>query len=381
VLGGAGTFAYFRQKQEEERAEADPIVAAIRLDPERYLDRPLPPAWLTLGMADRLCEAATGELVRSVSRSLLIAQLATVIADALPDSYPRVMRAQRAAHAWKTLSNAHRFGSRYDAALSALDVGDRRLEDEAVLAYDRGILKLARGITLCEMGRPEAALVALGEAHEVFAEYEDAKQIAQCDLSIGMALHGLGRIVEARQTYLRVIASARGSGDLHTAAAAYNNIGRAATDAGDISGSIDALQQARAIFRELDMPTESARATWSIGVTELTAGHFDSAIRILSDVRGEFLRLGMPEEAGLAGIDLIEALLATNGRPAARELTTVIVEEFRAAGLNERALQAVTYLRETADIATSATAHHVGAYLRKLKSEPSLLFIEPDARR
>jgi len=174
---------------------------------------------------------------------------------------------------------------------------------------------------------------------------------------------------------MRVIPSARTAGDLHTVAAAYNNLGRAAADAGDMSASVDALHQARAIFRELEMPAETSRTTWSIGVAQLTASHFESAIRILGGVRQEFLDLGMPEEAGLAGVDLIEALLATNARAAARELAEAIIDEFRRAGLNERALQALAYLRETANVATPDVARRVGAYLRRLKDEPALLFV------
>lgn len=381
MIGGANTFGFFARKLDEERSQADAIVRTIQNDPERHLDLPLPAAWLTLGMADRLCDAARTELVRSPRRSQVLAQLAVAIAEGLPDSYPRIMRAQFAAHAWKSLSNAYRIASRYESALVALDEADRRIADVPVLGYDRAVLALARGIVLSEMGRLDDVLHLLDAAHETFAEHQDARHVAQCDLVVGMTLHLLGRIAEARQAYMRVIKPARAAGDLHTAAAAYNNLGRAASDAGDLSAAVDALQQARAIFRELEMPTEIARTSWSIGVAELTASRFESAMPILRDVRQELLRLGMPEEAGLAGVDLIEALLATNHRSAARELAIAIVEEFRAAELNERALQALSYLREMADVATPAVAHHVGSYLRRLKEQPALLFAPPPIQR
>ncbi|HJQ38044.1 MAG TPA: tetratricopeptide repeat protein [Thermoanaerobaculia bacterium] len=381
MIGGAETFGFFARKLEQERALADAIVQTIEIDLERHLDIPMPPAWLTLGMVDRLCDAARTELMRSPRKSRSLAQLAVAIAEGLSDSYPRIMRAQFAAHAWKTLSNAYRIASRYEASVAALDEADRRIADEPVLAYDRAVLALARGVVLSEMGRWDDALHLLDAAQETFAEYQDARQVAQCDLAVGMTLHSLGRIAEARQAYMRVIKPARAAGDLHTAAAAYNNLGRAASDAGNLSAAVDALQQARAIFRELDMPAEIARTSWSIGVAELTASHFESAIPILRAVRQELLKLGMPEEAGLAGVDLIEALLATDHRSAARELAVVIADEFRAADLNERALQALSYLREMADAATPAVAHHVGSYLRRLKEQPALLFAPPAIQR
>jgi tetratricopeptide repeat protein len=143
------------------------------------------------------------------------------------------------------------------------------------------------------------------------------------------------------------VSMARAMADLHTVAAAYNNLGRTAADAGDVHAAVDALQQARAIFRELDMPTEIARTGWSLGVALLSASKFGSAIAILSEAGRDLLRLGMPEDAGLAGVDLIEAFLATDKRVSARELAITVVDEFRRAGLSERALQALSYLRET----------------------------------
>lgn len=377
MIGDPKAFARLAAQLEAERAAAAPMIAKIVSEPERHLDAPMPPAWRTLGMANALCDAARAEVLRSPERSLYVAQLAAAIAEALPETYPRVLRSQVQAHAWKAVSNAHRFQSRHDAALRALDVADKRIADDAALGHDRAVLALARATTLREVNRPTEALLLLDEAREVFRHHRDRKQVAQCELLTGMIHHRLGDVSAARQAYMRVIGPARDAGDLHTVAAAYNNLGRAAADARDLNASVDALQQARAIFRELEMPVESTRVTWSIGAAQLAAGRFDPAIQILRAARRDFLRIGMPEEAGLAGVDLIEAFLATNARESARELAGEIVEEFRRAALNERALHALSYLRETADVATPSAAHKVGVYLRRLKEEPALLFIEP----
>jgi tetratricopeptide (TPR) repeat protein len=343
-----GEFARLARQLEAERRNAAKIVPAIVANADRCLDEPLRVEWRTVGMVEVLCDAARTELVYSPQRSLHIAQLVAMIAEELPESYPHVLRAQMQAQAWKAVSNAQRFMSRYDASLLALEIADRRIANEPALAHDRATLSLARGLTLGDIGRTGEALVSLGSAREVFRNYRDLKRMTQCELVIGMTQYRLGKFADARQAFMRVIPIARTAGDLHTVAAAYNNLGRTAADAGDVSGAVDALQQARAIFHELDMPTEIARTNWNIGVAQLSASRFDSAIAMLSDARGELLTLGMPEEAGLAGVDLIEALLATEKRVAARELATAVVDEFRRAGLNERALQALSYLRETA---------------------------------
>ena len=338
-------FILWARQLDAERTDAAEIISLIVADAERYLDEPLRAVWRTLGMGEALCEAARTELVHSPEKSLHVAQLAATIAEGLPESYPRLLRVQLQAQAWKAVSNAHRFMSRYDATLLALDLAGRRIENEPALAYDRATLTLARAITLQEIERTGEALLLLDGAREVFRNYRDFRHVAQCDLVTGIALHSLGKIAKARQVFMRVIPSARAEGDLHTVAAAYNNLGRAAADAGDVSAAVDALQQARAIFRELDMPTETARTSWSIGVAQLAASRFEPAIPLLSEVRGDFLKLGMPEEAGLAGVDLVEALLLTGAPDTARELVSTIVDEFRRAGLHTRALQTLSYLR------------------------------------
>ena len=125
---------------------------------------------------------------------------------------------------------------------------------------------------------------------------------------------------------MRVIKPARAAGDLHTAAAAYNNLGRAASDAGDLSAAVDALQQARAIFASRRCrPRLRVRAGVSASPIHRVA--LRMAMPTLRDVRQELSRLGMPEEAGLAGVDLIEASWPRIIERGA-ELAIAIVEEF-----------------------------------------------------
>ena len=230
-----------------------PVICHVWVMPERaerFLDEPLRGEWLTLGMVEGLCDAARAELVRSPERSLHIAQLAAAMAEALPESYPQVMRAQMQAQSWKAVSNAHWFTSRYPASLLALDLADRRIAKEPALAHDRATLSMARALTLQEMDRTTEALMLLDAAREILRNYRDLQQVAQCELVIGMTQYRLGKLGDARQAFMRVIPVARAAGDLHTVAAAYNNLGRTAADAGDVNGAVDALQQARAIFRE-----------------------------------------------------------------------------------------------------------------------------------
>jgi hypothetical protein len=89
----------------------------------------------------------------------------------------------------------------------------------------------------------------------------------------------------------------------------------------------------------------------------------------------------MAEEAGLAGVRLVEAYLALERRDAARAIIVTVIDEFRAASLNERALIALAYLRDLGPAARPTEAQHVHSYLTRLRHEPALLFRPPEEQR
>jgi tetratricopeptide (TPR) repeat protein len=378
MIRDSTSFAQLALRLESERAQAVPIAALIARAPEQYLFRTLPVSWQTIGLVTQLSSEAREELERSPERSLAIAQLAVSLAEKLPATYPRVLRAQAQCQAWKEVSNAHRFLNEYQSALNAIDEAERCAAPEPALGHDRAVLLMARAITYRELNRTTEALDVLQEAVETFRDYCDQQRLAQCELVVGMIHHRLGDRIAARQAYMRVIGAARSIGDVHTVAAAYNNLGQAAAESGEASAAMDAFHQARAIFSELHMTTELARVTWGIGTALLTSSRFEDALKLLTQARIEFTNLGMAEESGMAGIEMAEAYIAMNLRGSAEEVLAAVIEEFRSAGLSERALQAVGYLRDVADAATPAAARHVSSYVRRVKDEPALLFLPPE---
>jgi hypothetical protein len=93
-------------------------------------------------------------------------------------------------------------------------------------------------------------------------------------------------------------------------------------------------------------------------------------------VRKIFLRKTMVEEAGLAGLDIADALIANDRQSDARAVIESVVTEFVNAGLNQRAITALAYLRDVLPTATKPqrAVRHVRQYLENLRSEPARLF-------
>jgi len=358
----------------EERSAARPIVDKVRRNPFAFLNRDVPREWRTAGMAEQLTVAAAELLEQAPDKSAALAELATNVAATLDGTYPRITRAQIIASAWKELANAHRYRSDYDSALRALDRADDALRDEPSLSYDTAVLALARATTLREIDRIPEALRLLHFATDVFRSHGDEKRVAQCELLAGMIHHRRGDAVQARRAYQRALEVALAGGDPLVAGSVYINLGVLDAEGGRTSDALDSLHQARAIFTELEAACEIARASWGIGLALLGAAKHEPAIPLLRDARESFLALSMVEEAGLAGIELVEAHLALERREIAREILGAVIDEFRDASLNERALVALAYLRELGPEARRESVQHVHAYLLRLRREPALLF-------
>lgn len=371
-------FVRIANRLQQEQAAARTIVDEVRRNPAAYLLSPPPEEWKTAGMVQELTEMANATHQQSPEKSAALAELATIIAASLDESYPRVLRAQFGAAAWKELATALGYRSSYEAALRALDRADEQIAGEQALAYDRAVLALARATTLRELNRSPEALALLDPAVRVFSDHGDSGRVAQCELLAGMIHHRQRALPFARESYRTAAAKARSAGDVRTVASAYINLGVLDAELGNVNDALDALQQARAIFIELGADAEVARASWGVGLALLTAGKFEAAIPVLQEARFAFRALRMPEEAGLAGVELVEAHLALERQAVARDVLLAVIEEFREARLNERALVALAYLRDLGPAALPATAHHVHSYLFRLRSEPTLLFLPPE---
>lgn len=363
---------------ERERAAARPIVEMVRRNAAAYVGREVPEEWRTAGMVEQLTSAAREMVQQIPAESAVLSTLAAEIAADLDTTYPGVLRSQLLAGALKELANAHRFRSEYESALRAIDRADEALADHPALTYNRAVLALARGTTLRDLERLPEALELVHSATRVFREHGDEGRVAQCSMLVGMIEHRQGKITAARNAYLRTVAVAQQIGDVRTLGSAYINLGVLHAEQGDTNASLDWLQQARAIFRELGAHAEIARAGCGIALALMSAQKYQAAIPVLLDAREALHGLGMVEEAGLAGVEIAEAHLAVGRRDAAQAMIETVIDEFRRANLDQRALVALAYLRDIGPAASPKAARHVRSYLSRLRTEPALLFLPLD---
>jgi tetratricopeptide (TPR) repeat protein len=358
-----------------ERSTAKPELARLREEISESWDAEIAPSWQTAGFVQELVIAASETLERDPEQSFELAQLSVVIAANLRrEAYTDVLCAQLEATAWREVAMAHRFRSRYDAALRALDSADRAAGELAVLGHDRATIQLARAVVLRDEQRFDEALEILRDTADVFTEYGDGRRVLQCGMLAAVIRQGRGDLTGARDRYRSLLDEARAADDLHTLAGLYNNLGQVSAQLGDTGAAVEAFQCAGPIFEELRMPAETARVTWGLGRVLLASGQYDHAAAVITDARRTFGELGMKEEAGLAGLDLVEILLCKGAAEDAQALAASILADFESLQLGDRVVRALFYLRDAMKTPETASVKRVREYLERAFKEPDLVF-------
>ena len=361
----------------EERADARAVIPTLRNSLDASFDRPLPESWKTLGMVQDLTSAAEAVVEQNPMESRALAQFALAVASSVPRaSYPAIMFAQIEGKAWKALGFAHRYLTAHDAALRAYDVARRLFGAFGALANEAAAVDLAKAVVFSETGKLAEALAFIASAADVFESFSDEKRLLQATMLKGLVHYRRGNFKAARVAYEEVLKKAEHRDDLHTLAATYTNLALVLIELDETTGAADFLARARELFSVLDMPIEVRRTEGSLGRLLMKKGDYEHAIPLLKRLREHFLSLNLIDEAGVAGLDMVDALVATNNRAAAQQLTETVLAEFRAANL-DRAIVALAYLRDLLreHPAPAASIRHVRSFVAELRRDPARVFL------
>lgn len=367
-----------RRLQQERDASANVVDRLLRDTPrERWHELARREDLQSSGALERLGSAVTQALGRDPRHALAVAQLAVSVADSLPaGSYPPVVLAQLAAHALKDLAKAMLYLGRFDEALAALDVAERRVEPYGSLVHDLGIVWVVRATVLHEIERYDEAFALLAECKDIFRNHHDDKRLILCGISEGVLLHRMGRYREAREAYLLLLNATADSEDRDTVACLYNVIGHCSVDLGDFDSAETYLSRAIEMFHALNQPLQAAKAELGRGRMFVRSGDPIRGIAHLRPIRADFLRNSLVEEAGLCGLEIVEAHLVRGNAAEAEALARQIITEFTAASLNRRAINALGYLTEAiaARKASQQMVTHVREYIVSLRTSPEREF-------
>jgi len=308
---------------------------------------------------EQLSEEVRKRLERNPVEALAIANLAASIAESLPASaYPAVVLGQIRSTALRDRANALRYLGRLDEAYDSIATAESRLNAFPGAAHDRAIVWLIKAMILGQMDLFDDAERMITAASGVFAEVNDSPRFLQAGLIHGNLLNNQKRYEDAQQVFRDLLNVAILGRDVEMQARLHNNLGYCATSLEDYGTASIHFSQAIARFTDLGFTGEVARTERGAGVVLIGKGQIDLGMARLREARQTFTGLHMPEEAGLCALRLIEVMVERGQTDEARALAASVVDEFTAAALDARAIDAVVRLRASLD-ADGATAEAV----------------------
>lgn len=366
-----------RRLQQERAASEDLVTSALRDTPREAWPRLHDRRELhTSGALERLGQEIEKRRSTDPREALVIAELASTIADSLPDgSYPPIITAQLRAHAWKDRSQILSYLGRYDEALGALDHAEKQFDDFGTLAHDHALVRFCRAILLQHVRRFDEAQAILDECRKVFRAHGDEQTYLKCTLAIGNLMVRRGDYVTARTTLAPLVTEISLIGP-H----ARMGLGWCAIHLGSATEAVQQFEEAARGCRRLGRELETTRAVYGAGSAMLRLHRFREAIEALRSTREIFLARGLVEEGGLSGLGIVEAHLVLGQAEAASRLAASLVREFTDANLNRHAIAALAYLNDAIATrnATPTIARDVHAFIVALQVDPTREFARPN---
>jgi tetratricopeptide (TPR) repeat protein len=307
---------------------------------------------------EQLSEEVRRLLDREPREALAVSDVATAIAEAISgDDYPDTVLAQLRATAWKDRSNALRYLSRYPEAIEAINRAEERLAPYPALAYDRAIVRLVKAMIAHQVGDTETAYSLLRYCRAMFESFGDRERAGMAALIEANFLYDAEQYSDAAELYVHLLQDARGN--LETEATMHSNLGYCAIHANDFTAANIHLSEAITRLNDLGQHATALKTQRAAGKLLIKKGHFRKGIERLNLVRAAYLAQGMVQGAGLAGLEIIEALVARGDVEEARLLARSIHSEFAAANMDRYALAALERLDSAMGIGGEEGLLHV----------------------
>lgn len=370
---------------EMEQRQADELLRPFlaRLDTKTAESLPENAALHTPSVVQRLCDVARTHREKNPLLALTVAEAAIAIAEhvAAKQQFSAEAVHESRGRAWLERANALRYVGRFPEALAALDTAEASYSQTFIPEYPLALAAYVRSVIFMKSEKLEEALSLARSCAATFLEFGEDERFVHARIVEGGALFLQNRHAEARDVFQSLLAPARKLQSPDTVARVYANLASALIELGELSEASSYLANAASLFEDLGLDTERLRMRWTMGHLLLRSGDTDAALARLRDTKRDAERLHLTNDAALIALDMLEALTARGDWHEAMQLCEGLVQKFSAAGMNESALVALSYLR---DLARSGALvlpaiEHVRSHLERLATEPARLFLQPPA--
>lgn len=384
VASTIATLRAFADRMTDEDTRAEQFLAELLAGPrESWMPRlDEHPEWRTPGVVRKLIAAAPRAIDTMPPDAVQMATLATEIAEHLDaSSYPSDTIPRLRGAAWRERAYALYYTGNFAEAEVAVSVAERNFAACAINDYELGRLHIVRSLVLQMFERFDDAMDAASHSAETFNRFEDVNRTASARLAEVHLLLTRGDYKQAETLLFDLDAYLTGTPYVETHARVLANLGFCVARLGDIASSVQYYDLAAALYEDLGIATEAVRCRWGVTGMLAEAGHFAAAWDRLAPLTKELERLGMTSEAACNGLYVAELLLAVGRYDQVEQLCRESMRIFERSGVGytSHALTALAYIHEAAAHRTASPklVRTVRDYIRKLPSQPSLLFAPP----
>lgn len=326
---------------EIDRAKSDKLSAESVLQP-RNADA------LSLETIIKMIDLVNGVVETSPRYAVELSSMAIDLAALLESSEDRAVLAIVIGSAWREKAFALMRLGRYSETFDALNNADTFYRKGNAEQVRFGDVDYIRATALREIDRLPEALATVRKAVERFSTFDDSRRIENAQILEGIIALKLGRMEEARDISLDLIAKLEAKGDQYRLAMLYSNIGYCLTQLGDYASAESYLLRSIRLARGLKHEATRIRARWALAMLRVAQGAFDVALPELQSVQQEWQQYGDAIDAALAALDRIDVLLALGRAQDVRGSITELVNVLAREGHNTGALTALAFLRESA---------------------------------
>jgi tetratricopeptide (TPR) repeat protein len=339
------------ERLKNERAVAGNVLETVEATPPAaWPSLAATPEFQTNAALERLGEEVRRRLDRNPREALALAELATTIADALPENaYPAVTLAQIRAMAWKDRANALRIVGQTSEALNVLAQAENILERHVALGADRAIVDMVKALIYIDEGEVDNARSIAISCSSVFLAHGDLNRALQAGEIEGYVLFEKRQYGDARVLFQSLLEVAQATDDIAAEARCENNLGHCLINLDEPKLANIHFSNAIAKLTDLGQPLAATRAQWGAGQVLLAKGQSDNGVHHLNTARASFLQHGMFEEAALCGLVIAENLLSRGEDATARKIVHSIAEECRKSISEHRIVEAVAALEQMID--------------------------------
>ena len=358
-------------RMDAEDAEAERCLAELLAGPrETWMPRlEQHPEWRTAGVVRRLVARADNEVHMVPLDVLEMAKMAVAIAGRLRDS--RLVAASS-----RAVSYAQFFTGDFSEALSSLDRADEALTEVAtgIADYDGARQMLVRALILNGQEQTDKAISATQAGSGVFARFGDQKRWLYGTFVSAMIEYSRRNVKRAISLFERIEEPLREMGDLETLAGVRHNLAFCYSEEHRFGVAGIKFMEAMALFKDLNLAAEAARARWNMAIMQLHNGQPAVALTSLLTSQQELTALGMMDDAVCVSLEIIEAQLALGYLDDAAGTAHELLQNAQAPSL---AAAAVGYLRELSSIAAPQSVQRIRSDIRRLRDNRQLLFAPP----